>query len=75
LDRPSSISIPFTRGDEGFGALDGLRFEAELGENGEKAGENGGDGKYVEPSAHIVITTQTLFERRFASTRNGGTRA
>ena len=53
----------FYRGDEGFGALDGLHFDAELGDNGEKAGENGRDGKYVEPRAHIIITTQTLFER------------
>ena len=29
--------------------LDGLRFDALVGENGEKAGANGADGKYVEP--------------------------
>ena len=34
-----------------------------VGENGEKAGTNGADGKYVEPKAHIIVTTQTLFER------------
>jgi hypothetical protein len=61
---PARLNLDtFYRGDEGFGALDGLRFVAELGDNGEKAGENGRDGKYVEPSAHIIITTQALFER------------
>ena len=34
-----------------------------VGENGEKAGPSGADGKYVDPKAHIVVTTQTLFER------------
>jgi hypothetical protein len=34
-----------------------------LGDNGERAGQNGRDGKYVEPKSHIIITTQTLFER------------
>ena len=34
-----------------------------LGKNGETAGQNGADGKYVEPKAHIIVTTQTLFER------------
>jgi hypothetical protein len=53
----------FYKGDEGFGTLDGLRFDSELGANGEKAGQNGADGKYVEPSAHIIVTTQTLFGR------------
>ena len=53
----------FNKGDEGFGMLDGLRFEAVVGKNGEKAGQNGADGKYVAPRAHIVITTQTLFEQ------------
>jgi len=53
----------FYKGDEGFGTLDGLRFDDELGANGEKAGGNGADGKYVEPRAHIIVTTQTLFER------------
>ena len=61
---PTKLNLDtFYRGDEGFGALDGLRFDAELGDNGEKAGENGRDGKYVEPRTHIIITTQTLFER------------
>jgi hypothetical protein len=53
----------FYKGDEGFGTIDGLRFDALLGRNGQKAGANGADGKYVEPRAHIIVTTQTLFER------------
>ena len=61
---PAKLNLDtFYRGDEGFGPLDGLQFDAELGDNGEKAGENSQDGKYVEPRAHIIITTQTLFER------------
>jgi hypothetical protein len=61
---PAKLNLDtFYRGDEGFGALDGLHFDAALGDNGEKAGENDTDGKYVEPRAHIIITTQTLFER------------
>jgi hypothetical protein len=51
------------KSDEGFGMLDGLRFDAETGKSGEKAGSNGADGNYVEPKAHIIITTQTMFER------------
>jgi hypothetical protein len=43
--------------------LDGLRFDSELGESGEKAGANGADGNYVEPRAHIIVTTQTMFAR------------
>ena len=35
----------------------------ELGANGEKAGQNGADGNYVEPRSHIIVTTQSLFER------------
>ena len=61
---PARLNIEtFYKGDEGFGTLDGLRFDSELGANGEKAGQNGADGKYVEPGAHIIVTTQTLFER------------
>jgi hypothetical protein len=61
---PAKLNIEtFYKGDEGFGTLDGLRFDSEIGANGEKAGQNGADGKYVEPSAHIIVTTQTLFER------------
>ncbi|KRR11472.1 hypothetical protein CQ12_21895 [Bradyrhizobium jicamae] len=61
---PARLHIDtFAKGDEGFGMLDGLRFDALLGKNGEKAGQDGTDGKYVAPKAHIVVTTQTLFER------------
>jgi hypothetical protein len=61
---PAKLNIEtFYKGDEGFGTLDGLRFDSEFGSNGDKAGANGADGKYVEPKSHIIITTQTLFER------------
>jgi hypothetical protein len=61
---PAKLNIDtFSKGDEGFGTLDGLRFDARLGKNGEKAGQDGADGKYVEPKAHIIVTSQTLFER------------
>jgi hypothetical protein len=53
----------FYKGDEGFGMLDGLRFDAELGKTGEKAGADGANGRYVAPRAHIIVTTQSLFER------------
>ena len=43
--------------------LDGLRFDADTGVSGEKSGQNGADGKYVEPKAHIIVTTQTMFAR------------
>jgi len=61
---PAKLHIDtFSKSDEGFGTLDGLRFDALLGAKGRKAGQDGADGKYVEPRAHIVVTTQTLFER------------
>jgi hypothetical protein len=61
---PASLNIDtFYPSDEGFGALDGLRFDAVIGTNGDKAGQHGADGKYVEPKAHIIVTTQTLFAR------------
>jgi hypothetical protein len=61
---PAKLNIEtFYRGDEGFGTLDGLRFDADLGKTGAKAGVDGADGKYVEPKSHIIVTTQTLFER------------
>ncbi|MGZ3324873.1 MAG: hypothetical protein ACXU9C_28375 [Xanthobacteraceae bacterium] len=61
---PAKLNVEtFYKGDEGFGTLDGLKFDSELGENGEKAGSNSADGKYVEPRAHIIVTTQTLFAR------------
>jgi hypothetical protein len=52
----------FYKGDQGFGMLDGLRFDAETGKGGEKAGKGEGD-KYVEPKAHIIVTSERLFER------------
>ena len=52
----------YTSGDQGFGLLDGLRFDSLVGDNGEKAGESGG-GKYVEPKSHFIVTTQPLLER------------
>ena len=61
---PAKLSLlSMYKGDEDFGALDGLRFNSELGDNGEKAGRNGAGGKYVEPKAHIIVTTQPIFER------------
>lgn len=51
----------FYKGDQGFGMLDGLRFDAETGKTGAKAGGNGADGKYVEPRAHVIVTTERLF--------------
>jgi hypothetical protein len=61
---PPKLNIDtFSKGDEGFGTIDGLRFDAKLGKNGEIAGQNGADGNYVEPKSHIIITTQSLFER------------
>jgi hypothetical protein len=51
------------KSDQGYGMLDGLRFDAEVGKTGEKAGQNGADGKYVEPRAHLIVTTPTLFTR------------
>jgi len=61
---PAKLNIEtFYKGDEGFNTLDGLRFDSEIGKTGEKAGGNGADGKYVEPKAHIIVTTQTMFAR------------
>ena len=64
LNPPKLTLTPCQKADlKGFGTLDGLRFDARLGMNGETAGQNGADGKYVEPKSHIIVTTQTLFER------------
>jgi hypothetical protein len=60
---PKLNAATFYKGDEGFGALDGLLFDSELGTSGQKAGSNDADGKYVEPKSHIIVTTQTLFGR------------
>lgn len=50
-------------GDEGFGTLDGLRFDAKIGKTGETVGGKDKDGNYIEPRAHIIVTTQTMFAR------------
>jgi hypothetical protein len=50
-------------GDEGFGALDGLRYDANIGKTGTAAGVNDAGGHYIEPKSHIIVTTQTLFGR------------
>ncbi|MBR1148586.1 hypothetical protein [Bradyrhizobium sp. AUGA SZCCT0431] len=61
---PARLNLDaLSKGDMGFGLLDGVRFDSELGDNGEKAGQNGRDGKYVEPKSHIIVTTQSMFER------------
>jgi hypothetical protein len=61
---PAKLNLDtLSKGDEGFGMLDGIRFEAETGRSGEKAGSKDTAGNYVEPKAHIVITTPTMFER------------
>jgi hypothetical protein len=52
-----------SEGDEGFGMLDGLRFDALTGRNGEPAGATDAAGRYAEPKAHIIVTTQTLLVR------------
>jgi hypothetical protein len=44
------------------GRRDGLRFDAETGKNGEKSG-CGADDRYVEPKAHLIVTTERLFAR------------
>jgi hypothetical protein len=59
----------FYKGDEGFGMLDGLRFDADTGISGEKAGKGDGD-KYVEPKAHIIVTSEHLFERWLRAHKN-----
>src|SRR6267154_264661 len=44
---PPTLNLDtFYKGDQGFGMLDGLRFNAEIGKGGEKAGKGDGD-KYV----------------------------
>ncbi|MGF6306672.1 hypothetical protein ABIB82_000819 [Bradyrhizobium sp. i1.8.4] len=49
------------KGDMGFGMLDGLRFDADPGWDGAKIGDNRADGSFVEPKAHIIVTTEALF--------------
>ena len=58
-----------TEGDQGYGMLDGLRYDSLVGENGEKAGEQGPD-KYVEPKSHFIVTTQPLLERWLRGHKN-----
>ena len=71
--RPAKLNIDtFNKGDEGFGMLDGLRFDARLGKNGETAGPTGADGKYVAPKAHIIVTTQTLLKTTSGPKRSAG---
>jgi hypothetical protein len=61
---PAKLNLStFYKGDEGFGMLDGLRFDALVGIAGDKAGGNDAQGNYVEPKAHIIVTTQTMFSR------------
>ncbi|WP_157874604.1 hypothetical protein [Streptomyces sp. AcH 505] len=57
-------------GDEGFGMLDGLRFDADIGANGEPSGKTGKDGQYVAPKTHILVTTQSLFARWLRAHKN-----
>jgi hypothetical protein len=51
------------RGDMGFGLLDGLRFDADTGRDGARIGDKRADGSFVEPKAHIIVTTESLFTR------------
>jgi hypothetical protein len=61
---PAKLNLDtLSKGDEGFGMLDGIRFEAETGMSGEKAGSKDTAGNYVQPKTYIIITTPTLFER------------
>lgn len=61
---PAQLNLgSFLKDDEDFGKLDALRFDALAGRNGAKAGSTGTDGDYVEPKSHILVTTQSLFER------------
>src|SRR5260370_38574294 len=70
---PATLNLDtFYKGDQGFGMLDGLRFDAETGTTGEKAGSNGADGKYVEPKAHIIVTTERLFARWLRAHKDRG---
>ena len=61
---PAQINLDtLYKGDMGFGLLDGLRFDAETGRDGAKIGEKRPDGSFVEPKAHIIVTTESLFAR------------
>ncbi|MBR0754807.1 hypothetical protein JQ604_21690 [Bradyrhizobium jicamae] len=52
-----------SKGDQGFGMLDGLRFDAATGRHGAKIAEQRADGSFVEPQSHIIVTTEALFTR------------
>lgn len=52
-----------SKGDQGFGMLDGLRFDAATGRHGAKIAEQRADGSFVEPQSHIIVTTESLFTR------------
>ncbi|KJC56757.1 hypothetical protein UP10_32995 [Bradyrhizobium sp. LTSPM299] len=61
---PAQINLDtLYKGDQGFGMLDGLRFDADAGLDGGKIGDKRPDGSFVEPKAHIVVTTESLFTR------------
>ncbi|QPF83104.1 hypothetical protein IC762_25675 [Bradyrhizobium genosp. L] len=61
---PAQINLDtLYKGDMGFGMLDGLRFDAETGRDGGKIGDKRPDGSFVEPKAHILVTTEPLFAR------------
>jgi hypothetical protein len=61
---PAKLNLDtLSKGDEGFGMLDGLRFEAETGKGGAKPGTKDAAGEYVQPKAYIIVTTPTMFER------------
>jgi hypothetical protein len=61
---PAKLNLDtLSKGDEGFGMLDGLRFEAETGKGGAKPGTKDTAGEYVQPRAYIIVTTPTMFER------------
>jgi hypothetical protein len=73
---PAKLHIDtFYKSDEGFGMLDGVRFDALLGKNGEKAGQDGADGGSMSSRGH----TSSSRRRRCSSdgcarTRTGGAR-
>jgi hypothetical protein len=61
---PGKLNLDtLSEGDEGFGMLDGLRFDATVGKSGAPAGGKDAAGNYVEPRAHIIVTTQTMLAR------------
>jgi hypothetical protein len=61
---PGKLNLDtLSEGDEGFGMLDGLRFDATVGKSGAPAGDKDAAGNYVEPRAHIIVTTQTMLAR------------